>query len=355
MKRITIIAAILCLWANQAYAITAARINANLTVAKEQYTIPTGDHEIEAPILLQSGKTLRMAAGCRLIVRGKHYAIHGNGVKNFGLELGEIINHCRENSGYATNVYFYQCTNGTIRGGPIHGGWAGVNLTKCSNLAFANVLVSDTTYGVGWMLAGNRNITLDYCGGNGCGWDGLRLIADNENISVFGGDWCRNGAVLATAGNGTAGSGIEIGQGGVNVSIRAVNCSDNIGLGIVVKTSQKPETIYSGDIPFGECKNITVDQATLNGNGYHGFYCQWRSDLPGVPQPANITLNRINAGKNGESGVWCDADGVSLTNSVLRDNKSGLTFFKTCKSWSQSGNVLERNRDYQKLLPTDYK
>jgi hypothetical protein len=351
-RALTLIAVLL--FCRSAFALTAAQIQFNYDSAREQYTIPEGVHELETFIRVRSNKRLLAHYNSTLIARGNHYVLYADGAKNFHISLGRVIHLSRENSGYSTVAYLRNCENFTLSNTQIEGGWAGITLVKCRNFSAHHVAANRASYSTGWRMAGCHDWQLIDCDGNENGWDGLRLIADNSNGKVFGGNFCYNGRVLPTSSLGTAGSGIEVGQGGVNIVFERVNCSHNIALGIVIKTSQLPEKIYTEDVPFGECKEISVRESTCNNNGSHGIYVQWGGDRVTIPQPANLAFDGINASGNGESGIWVDANRASVTNSILKRNKDGLILFRTCKDWSESGNVTEKNTGYQKFVPTDY-
>lgn len=348
---ITIVLLLLC---RSACALTAAQIQSSYDRAIEQYTIPEGVHELEAYIRIRPNKRLLARQNSVLIVRGNHYAAHADGVKNFYVALGRVFHLSRADSGYSTAIFFNKCSQFVIGPTSITGGWAGVTLHHCSDWSAYHVLANGASSSTGWMLAGCHRFTMLGCEGCESGWEGMRLIADNRDGLIFGGQFCRNGRVMPNTGAGHGGGGIEIGQGGENIRIINVTCSENIGVGLMVKSSHKPDEIYHDGIPYGLCKNISATEVTANNNGSHGVYVQW-SQSPGVPQPEGISLDRVNARGNAEAGVWADANGITVTNSVLKHNKDGLVLFKSCKEWSESGNIVVKNSSYQKLVPTDYR
>lgn len=329
MKILPIIAVVF-LWPQLSWALTAAQINAKLASAKEQYTVPAGDHRIDFPIVLQEGKTLRADDGADFQVPedADFSAFVANGISGFKLLLGKatVTHGVREFSETANDRHCLTirgCKNFEVVGGVFRGGVHSAMITSskywrwrdtdCGNsLNFGAVIIDCDIFSL------ERINTHNHCG------DGLRLLANNRNGKLFYCSANDNGGYLTPAGPGYSGYGIHLGQ---SRDMLLIGCSarGNTSCGIGWKSTLPPNQEYLPGIPWGRCENLTLEDCDVRDNYNNGVDVRWNYFTAGTVRPTGFICKRLRSVGHGKwNGLYLDSDKAEITKPFFQLNAVGL-------------------------------
>jgi hypothetical protein len=203
-------------------------------------------------------------------------------------------------------------------------------------LEFENI---EVTQGVS---AGFNFITCSYvdlvnCDAHDHGNDGILFITGCHHCTVTGGEFYDGYEAVG----GTIISGIEIADGGHDITLTDVVCRDNTGAACGITIHSHAET----ELPY----NVTIRRAQCYGNAEHGIQvlkqddtedtdraivledCTFRDNTKaglriykgaGAGYPNGITVNRCTVTGNGTYALFCQGDNVTVKHSVFADTDS---------------------------------
>jgi hypothetical protein len=306
------------------WAATAAQINADLSHANEPYTI-TGNHELDAPIRPESGKTFICTDAVLETPDGANYpAIQCSRIKNATINLGSI-EHGGAPTGNGSIIIVEYCEDITVNGGKLHGGYSAVFCRDSKRVRFNNVETSGCRVGNGWEFWQCDGVRWNNCTANGHKGDGVRFLCNNKNLRLNGGEIDRNGSRLGSADQGFIGTGLHLGQS-ENVFVGGrLRVTNNLGGGVIWKSSFAPDSIATGAIPNGTPRNFEIDGLIMDGNGYGNLAIVWNASTKGTVRPHGFKARDVVSRNSRDNGLILDCDELGVvTHCVFESDKTAV-------------------------------